>query len=279
MDLTQNITSSLQESTNSFLVELKFNDWISGGNPKNSNVFRMHIESRLRRFAKSAQKRGDTPPTEERIQEIIARQMQEMFGNEVEVTIAQEEDKNHTTFKSNDFGPYIEARQVKAMLREMMTTLGITVKKKGSKQTYQHLLAICACNEEGEPFEDELLNQINFELDGDIVSEIDDYIVMCAHVMGPQGPRSCIKHHDRIFGATIRFLLRAPANMPKARATAVLRDDEIVKMLAHAQNDGLGANRSQGHGKFTITRLERLTNVRWVVGEDPPDKIAKTKAA
>ena len=64
--------------------------------------------------------------------------------------------------------------------------------------------------------------------------------------------------------------------MPKSRATAVLRDAEIVNMLSHAQNDGLGACRSQGYGKFKITKLERLTNVRWVVGEDKPDK-GKTK--
>ena len=274
-NLLENVDETLVASSNSFLVELEFNDGVLGGNPKHPDVFRMHIESRLRREAKAAQKRGDTPPSEERIQEIIARSMAEMFGENVEETIANEQEKNHTTFKYNEFGPYIETRQIKAMLREMMSTLGITMSKRGSKQTYQHLLAVQACDEEGQPFEGELMNQLNFERYDDIVEEVDDHVVMCAHVIGPQGPRSCIKHHDRICNAKVRFLIRAPADMPKSRATAVIRDKEIIKMLAHAQNDGLGASRSQGYGKFTIVRLERLTNIRWVVGEDKPDTTAK----
>ena len=276
MDLTQQVSTSLDESTNTFLVEIQFLDSILGGNPKNPEVFRTHIEARLRREAKAAVKRGDTPPSEERIQEIVKRTMEEMFGSDVDATIEQQAEKAHTTFKCNDHGPYIETRQVKAMLREMMSTLGITVSKRGTRQTYQHLLAVQACDEYGTPFDGELINQLNFERYGDIVDEADDYVQLVAHVVGAQGPRSCIKHHDRILEASIRFLVRAPANMPKSRATAVLRDAEIVNMLSHAQNDGLGACRSQGYGKFKITKLERLTNVRWVVGEDKPDK-GKTK--
>ena len=275
MDLTSQVNASLDASTNTFFVEIQFLDSILGGNPKSPEVFRSHIEARLRREAKAAVKRGDTPPSEERIQEIIARSMEEMFGSDVDTTISQQEEKAHTTFKSNEHGPYIESRQVKAMLREMMSTLGITQSKRGSKQTYQHLLAVQACDEIGDPLEGELVNQLNFHRDGEYIDEPDDYVQLVAHVVGPQGPRSCIKHHDRIFEPSIRFLVRAPANMPKTRATAVLRDDDIVKMLSHAQNDGLGACRSQAYGKFKITRLERLTNVRWVVGEDKPDTAAK----
>ena len=212
-NLLENVDETLAASSNSFLVELEFNDGVLGGNPKHPDVFRMHIESRLRREAKAAQKRGDTPPSEERIQEIVARSMVEMFGENVEETIANEQEKNHTTFKHNGYGPYIETRQIKAMLREMMTTLGITMAKRGSKQTYQHLLAVQACDEEGQPFEGELMNQLNFERYDDIVEEVDDHVVMCAHVIGPQGPRSCIKHHDRICNAKVRFLIRAPADM------------------------------------------------------------------
>ena len=142
MDLTQQVNASIDASTNTFFVEIKFLDSILGGNPKSPEVFRNHIEARLRREAKSAVKRGDKPPSEDRIQEIVSRSMEEMFGSDVDTTISEQEEKAHTTFKSNEHGPYIESRQVKAMLREMMSTLGITQSKRGSKQTYQHLLAV-----------------------------------------------------------------------------------------------------------------------------------------
>ena len=274
-DLLENMQDELQKSTNNFFVEVEFVDSILGGNPVNPTVFRTHIEARLRRDAKAAEKKGATPPTEERIQEIVSRRMVEMFGEDVETTIDAQEEKSRTTFKTNDFGPYIETRQVKAMLREMMSTLGISTAKRGSKQTLQHLVVVKSCDETGEAFDGDMVNQINFERDGDFVEAVDDHVEMCAHVMGPLGPRSLIKQHDRIYGAKIRFLIRVPANLPKPRATAVLRDEEIQRMLAHAQDDGLGACRSQGYGKFRVIKLERTTNVRWLVGEDPPDSKKK----
>ena len=276
-DLLGNMEQSLADGSNTFFVEVEFVDSILGGNPMNPTVFRTHIESKLRREAKAAEKKGAVPPTEERIQEIVSRRMVEMFGSDVETTIDAQEQKSRTTFKTNEFGPYIETRQVKAMLREMMSTLGITVAKKGSKQTLQHLVVVKACDETGEAFDSDMVNHINFERDGDFVEAVDDYVEMCAHVMGALGPRSLIKQHDRIYGAKIRFLIQAPANLPKPRSTAVLRDEEIQRMLAHAQSDGLGACRSQGYGKVKVVKLERLTNVRWLVGEDAPDSKKKKK--
>lgn len=270
-DLTDSVTDKLGETTNTYFVELEFLDGILGGNPKNPTVFRTHIESKLRREAKAAEKRGLEPPSEERIQEIVQRRMTEMFGEDVETTIDAETEKARTGFKSNDHGPYIEDRQVKAMIREMMSTSGINQSNRGSKQTFQHLLAVIACEDDGTPLEGARSQQINFWRDGDIVSEPDDYVEMCAQVVGPLGHRSIIKQHDRIVGATIRFLVRVPANLPQARSTAMLRDKEIVGVFAHAQNDGLGACRSQGYGKFWIVSLERRTNNPWVKGKKRPD--------
>ena len=269
------VERAMHEGTNTFFVELKFEDSILGGNPTHPTVFRTHMESRLRREAKAAAKRGDVPPTEVRIQEIVKRTMKEMFGDDVKTTIDKEEEKSQTTFKSNAFGPYIEPRQIKAMLREMQSTLGMTVTNKGSKQTMQHLLVVQACDEHGIAFNGERVNQVNFERGGETIAEIDDFVEMCAHIIGPQGRRSCIKRHGRIYGPSIRFLIRAPANLPKSRATAIVRDSQIVRMLNHGQGDGLGACRSQGYGKFKIVKLERTTNVRWLVGEDPPDSKKK----
>ena len=265
-DLTANVEKRLKETTNTYLVELEFHDSILGGNPKNPTVFRTHTESALRREAKKAEKRGVEPPSEERIQEIVERRMVEMFGEDVETTIDNAEMDNRTGFKENHLGPYIEDRQVAAMLREMMSCLGITVSQKGSKQTHQHLDAIIACDDEGVPHEGAQSQQINFYRDGEVLKEVDDYVEMCAQSNGPQGPRSFIKQHDRIVGATIHFMVRVPANLPKARSSAMIRDKDMEMMLAHAQNDGLGASRSQAFGKFWLVSLKRLTNNPWVQG-------------
>ena len=44
-NLLENVNETMETSTNSFLVELEFNDGVLGGNPKHPDVFRMHIES------------------------------------------------------------------------------------------------------------------------------------------------------------------------------------------------------------------------------------------
>jgi len=270
MDLTDNVGETLLKTTNLYTVEIEFLDSVLGGNPKNPEVFRTHIESSLRREAKRANKLGLEPPTEERIQEIVGRRMKEMFGADVEATIDAETEKTRTIFKINKAGPYIEPRQVKAMIREMASTQGLFVQHRGLKQTFQHLIGVVAADEDGNPLDGPAGQQINFYRDGEVITEADDYVEMCAHVMGPQGPRSCIKQHERIVGATIRFCIRAPANLPKNRATATFKDEEVVKILTHGQEDGLGACRSQGHGKFWIVRLERLTNIPWVKGGKAP---------
>ena len=275
-NLTGNIAPKMAETTNTYLVECEFVAPILGGNPKNPEVFRTHIESKLRREAASAAKKGLTPPSEERIQEIVERRMAEMFGEDVDTTIESQQEKTATGFKFNDLGPYIETRQIKAMLRDCMTSLGITVDKRGSKSTLRFLTAVLACDEEGTPHSGERSQQVNFYRDGAIVAEEDDHLELCAHTTGPSGARSFIKNQDYVKDARIYFLLRVPANMPKTRSTAILRDKEIVTILGHVQC--LGANTSQVYGAFSVVNLVRLTDTPWVQGGRPLDAAQEAAA-
>ena len=268
-NLTHRVATRRAETTNTYLVECEFVAPVLGGNPKNPEVFRTHIESKLRREATSATKKGLTPPSEDRIQELVERRMIEMFGDDVDTTIESQQEKTATGFKANEFGPYIETRQIKAMLRDCMTSLGITVEKRGSKSTLRFLTTVLSCDEKGTPYGGERSQQVNFYRDGDIVAEEDDHLELCAHTTGPAGARSFIKNQDYVKDARIYFLIRVPANMPKTRSTAILRDKEIVTILGHVQC--LGANTSQVYGAFNVVNLERLTNVPWVQGGQPLD--------
>jgi hypothetical protein len=265
MDMLARVDTYLEGSTNKFLIELEFNQDVLGTQPRTEQLMRQFIEAKLNREAKEADKKGIEPPTEERRQELIQRHMDRMFGaSSVDKTIDDEVNRMHTTFFRDELGPYIGMYQLKACVRDMMTTLGITVSKRGSGNTRQHLFWLRACDEDGNIFEGEESLKLHFFRDGGFLEDVDGFVDKTAHVMTAQGPRSVLKRHDKMDKARLRFAILLPADIPKCRSTALLRDEEIVKIFAQAQNNGLGCSRSQGHGTFTLTRLEKLTDIPWV---------------
>ena len=277
-DLLGNLQSSLTGMRNTYLVEGTFVEDILGGQPKTEELMRKFVESKLNREAAEAERKGLQPPSEERRAELVKRHLERMFGaDSVDETINEESDRAWTTFFCDELGPWMGVYQVNAGVREMLSCLGITMSKRGSKQTFQHLLNIKSCDENGVEHEGDRGLRIHFYRNGEIVSQVDDYITKTASVSTPQGRRSIIKNHDRVLHATFRLLIHVPANLPKSRSTAVLRDPEIAAIFAHLQADGLGCSRSQGHGTFVVNRLERLTNVPWLQGGSPPDKLLAAK--
>ena len=120
--LIGNLAEERTKHTNRFIVELEFRDKILGGHPKNPEVLRNHLIAKLDREAKEAIKRGEEPPSEERREELMQAHLERMFGASMEETIDHESEKSWTTFNSDEVGPYIEAYQVNAMLREMAST-------------------------------------------------------------------------------------------------------------------------------------------------------------
>ena len=264
VDLTSGIADTLERTTNKYVVELQFTEDILGGQSQTRELLTAHLEAMLRREAKEAEKQGIEPPSEERLQELLERHLERLFTDGVDDTIEAESERMHTTFFRDRHGPYIGVYQVKAMIREMMSCLGITMKKRGSKQTFQHLLAIRACDGDGNILEGEQGLRLHFFRDGDVVPEVDGHLEMSANVATPQGKRSILKRHDKIDNASIRFAWTLPANARQNRSTALLKDKEVQEIMAHAQNDGLGAVRPLSHGTFTVTRLERVTDNPWV---------------
>jgi hypothetical protein len=274
-----NTVADLRETAlQSYLTEITFNDDVLGTQPKTEELMRKFIEAKLNREAKDAEKKGLRPPTEERRVEIMNLHLERMFGAAtIEETIEEEVKRAHTTFFIDSKGPYIGNYQMKACVRDMCTTLGIFMSKRGSKQTFQHLMGIRACDESGNVLPGEQGLRLHFWRDGEIVTQVDDWVEKTAHVMTAQGPRSIIKRHDYVTGATLRFLIQVPCNIEKNREKALIQDEQISKIMLGAENNGLGCSRSQGHGTFQVTRLERITNHPWIKGGERPDSAAAAK--
>lgn len=160
-----------------------------------------------------------------------------------EAILAPTEEKSWNGFRGHpELGLFLEARQVKALFKECATMLRVTVKKRGSTQIFQH----------------------GFEIKGNPdASRVylgkkapDGYLEGPIHVQTAQGPRTAIKRVDYVEGADISFeiwVLHTEGGEKRH-----VGEEDLVRMLSFGQENGLGADRSQGHGKFSVVKFERI---------------------
>ena len=199
-------------------VTIAMREWICGGLPRNPDVIAAWVKSRT----------GHDD-------DITATQTAEA----IEALQERYTEACWNTFPGDDRGLYIWSRQIKAMLRESATMLGIIKKKRGSKQVIQH----------------------GFEIKGRDhaqriylgVTQPTGYVDKTIHVMTPQGPRDALVRVDYVERAKITFdvwIFKTHAS-----ETRHIGEAELVDMLRFAQENGLGADRSQGHGKFDVVEF------------------------
>lgn len=168
-----------------------------------------------------------------------------------------------TTFFADENGPWLGTYQMKACLRDIMSSIGMTVEKKGTKQTHQHLLSVLACDEDGNVLPGDQVLRLHFIREDEYVEKPDGHVEMTAHVRTPQGEKSIIKQHDFIEKASLRFLIKLPARISDSRRAAVIDEEDLSVILMHTQGNGLGCSRSQGYGTFRVTKFVMLTDNPW----------------
>ena len=137
-------------------------------------------------------------------------------------------------------GLYIETRQVKAMLKQSASLLRITTQKIGSKQILAEGMEV-----KGLPPTPERLYLGCEQPDGHNEGPI--------HVKTAQGPRTSIKRVDYVERAELRFeiwVLKTAAQEKRHIGKA-----DLERILTHAQENGLGADRSQTRGKFDVVKF------------------------
>lgn len=150
--------------------------------------------------------------------------------------------KETTGFKRSEQGLYIEARQIKAAFKE---TCNILFAGDTKFKTHPNN----PTRKGAKPF---LAERVFVAPDAIYLgrSEPDGIEMVVGHISGPQGARSTLGYHEYTRRSEISF-------------DVLVTKDAIPlewwpEMWEHMQENGLGALRSQGYGKFDIVAWDRV---------------------
>lgn len=144
--------------------------------------------------------------------------------------------KETTGLKRDEYGLFVEERQVKAMLKECVNVLyageRVGPTKKGAKAYFTERVFV---------------NPDRIYLGIDEPSGIE---MIIGHVSGPQGPRSTLGYHEYALRPTVTFDVLV--------ARDLIEESWWPDIWRHAQENGFGALRSQGHGRFDLVEWDRI---------------------
>jgi hypothetical protein len=225
-----------------YRVEIRLRDKLCGGVPKNPELIAEWIKA----------KTGyDDKETEVQTREAL------------DALIDTETEKSWNGFPADkEKGLFVWARQMKALFKEAATMLRVTVDKRGSKQIFQHGFEIKALNGTDRLYFDK--------------SKPDGFDEGPIHVQTPQGPRTAIKRVDYVEQVGIVFEIWVLGT--HAAETRHVSEETIKTMLRFAQENGLGADRSQGRGKFTVVSFECISKAEPRESQKKEESKLKTTA-
>lgn len=206
-----------------YRVRLQVRDRLCGGMPKNAELIRTWVTARTG---------YDDEKSEVQTAEAL------------EVAIDETAEKGWVGFAADGKGLFVFARNIKAMFKENMSVLGIVKAKRGSKQVLQHGFEIKAVGLYQERPDRIYLGR----------GDPDGTDERAIHVMTPQGPRAALKRSDYVVKAELEFEVWVLAT--HAAETRHIGEAELRAALTLGQENGLGADRSQGHGKFDVAEFE-----------------------
>lgn len=219
---------------NRYNVMLEILDRIDGGTPKDPNLIEGWIKAK-------------TGFDDARTAEIVAEHKLDP-DKAAALLLEERKDAQWCGFRRDAIGHFIETRQLKAMMREALTNVGFAKKRRGSRNVMQHGVEVRGhkggpkvylTDHEGQPLGDPMTEERPI------------------HVQTPQGPRSALTKTDYFGpGTTVLFeiwVLGVPSQEERS-----LNRQQVVDMLTFAQQNGIGANRSQGSGKFRVVLFEEV---------------------
>jgi hypothetical protein len=219
-----------------YRVEIAFRDKILGATPKRADL----IEGWIRSKAKVTD--------EEEIRAMMYRTLLEL-GVEVPEEATYEEmvaasksagvERATQGFKRDgELGLYIETRIVKAALKESTNILYpyVTDKWGATKKTPRSYLAE------------------RIFIEGNVLplgrQEPDGVDLIIGHPDGPQGKKSTLNYHEFCAQPTVSFVILS--------AEDSISMDQWHRILWHSSENGLGAKRSQGYGRYDVLDMVRL---------------------
>jgi hypothetical protein len=225
----------LQGKRLTYAVEIQILDKIFGGIPKNPEIIQKWIgavvEDKTQGQAIAAQTVAAMAPSE-RGDPVVAEALQEELS-----------EASWIGFKGDAKGLYIEGRQVKALLKECANILRIPLNLAAFKQRVAERMFV---------IEDRVY------LDR---QEPDGFEEGPVHAMTAQGPISALKRADYckrpLIAFTVEVLNEAYVTKDKKR---IPPGDALLALVDYGRNNGIGAERSQGAGRYEIITFEQIEN-------------------
>jgi CRISPR/Cas system CSM-associated protein Csm4 (group 5 of RAMP superfamily) len=129
------------------------------------------------------------------------------------------------------------------LFKECASMLRITTQKIGSKQIFQHGFEIKG------PTKPDRVYLGKMKADG-----MDEGPI---HVQTAQGPRTAIKRVDYCEKVKIGFEVWVLHT--EGAEKRHVGEEEVIHLLAFGTENGLGADRSQGHGKFDVLEFQNVS--------------------
>lgn len=203
-------------------LTIKTRGRLCGGVPRNKELIRSWVEAST----------GFKDETSEK----LTQENADLIVNEVA-------EKTWVGFHEDAKGIMIQARNVKACLKQSASLLQITVKKRGSKQILAEGMEVKAMDGGDRIYLGKKAP------DGTDESPI--------HVMTAQGPRTALRRMDYVTDVTVDFQIWVLKTAPQENRHIGVED--LERILCHAQENGLGASRSQGEGKFDVIKFEKVS--------------------
>jgi hypothetical protein len=215
-------------------VRLRTRSRLMGGIPKDPKV----IEGWLRKAA------GIEPESELKaavirtVREIDEATRGDMSDEEV-MRVATEEvarEKETTGFKKDANGLYLEGRQIKSMIKEVTNILYAGDRWGPTRKGPRSYLAERVFPEQ---------ERIYFGKD-----QPDGTEMFIGHVSGPKGPQSTLGYHEYVENQVLEFDLLVCED--------AIEYEAWPRLWVLAQENGLGALRSQGFGTFDVEEWTRM---------------------
>ncbi len=208
-------------------MTLIFKDKLCGGVPKSEKAIEGWIRTNVEDKSKLDQMISDTKE---------AMKVDELSKEDVD-DLAK---SAWNGFKQDEHGIYVEGRQIKSMFKESANVIKNVLNVSAFKARVAERVFVV---------EDKVY--INNE-DDVRFKEPSGFYEGMVHAMTAMGKISALKRVDYVESASITFTLRV------LDEKLVTKDKKrldiptyIMHLITHAQENGLGAERSQGNGKFT----------------------------
>jgi hypothetical protein len=231
--MTSVFTKTQNKMLDTIDVTLQFTGWLVGGCPKDPKL----VEGWLRKNL------GVDDETELRQQALIhLREMGVEVAADAEwsdIVDASESiagEKQTQGFKVDAEGrPYIEARQIKAGIKESVHILFAGDKWGKTKKGPKSFVA------------ERVFVKPDAIAVGDAITGVHFHV---GHITGPRGPQATVGYAEYVDQPEISFSIRALED--------AISDDKWAQIWAHMELNGLGAMRSQGFGQFEVVEWKKV---------------------